>query len=266
MATIYRYSNNDICEVTPVFYGDVAFSTFRAFGTVIPWWDHHLERLKRGAYFLARDHNWDSLLINLQDGQRQFAKYFQGREWMGRPTIRRVEANLQLDFYAWEAQVLSHTPQKLALALEERTRTLPTDVKGGNYKIETLGREWAITQGMDDVLFWHGPQKFVSETSTSNIFFLNAQRELHTPAIVEGSCLGGIVREQVVTMAKKLGLQIFERPIALMELEKMTEAFLTNCGQLIRPVERIGNYFFSSSNSLTNELVKELKLHITNLK
>ena len=110
-----------------------------------------------------------------------------------------------------------------------------------------------------DLIAHHG-QLMISESSTSNIFLISRKGEILTPATSDGSCLAGIAREQVMVLVKRLGLQLREREICLSELEQMQEAFLTNCGQLIRPVSQINDFFLSSShdNSLTNKLKKEL--------
>ncbi|HAZ11816.1 MAG: hypothetical protein A2X86_07810 [Bdellovibrionales bacterium GWA2_49_15] len=270
--TVYRYFDSVIEQIAPpdasILYGDVAFSTFRAFGSFIPWWPLHIERLKRGASFLSTDLNWNLLKQSLEDGKSTLTQHFQAQEWMGRPTLRRTGVTVELIFFAWELPTLQATEQNLAVALSERKRLWPGDIKGGDYQIENLGQQWAIESGMDDVLFWQGPNKQISETSRSNIFFINAREEIVTPQL-DGSCLAGICREQVIALAKRLELQLSERAICLKEVEQMTEVFLTNCGQLIRPVGRINDLFFSSAhdNSLTNKLRKELNfISKTNLK
>ncbi|MBI2518795.1 MAG: aminotransferase class IV [Bdellovibrio sp.] len=266
--TVYRYFGNEIEKIdqfnASFLYGDLIFSTFRAFGSLVPWWKHHIERLKCGASFLQVHPNWNLILHDLEDGKSKLVQHFHAHEWIGRPTLRKKENDLQLMFFAWEVPALQQSSQKLAVALSERKRVLPSEIKGGDYIIENQGKQWATEMGMDDILFWQGSEKKISETSSSNVFFVDDHEEILTPSTVDGNCLSGITRKQVIAMVKRLGLKVSEREICLTELGHFREAFLTNCGQFIRPVGQIDNSFFSSAhdNSLTNKLKKELNFCI----
>ena len=166
--TVHRYFGGVIEKIAQpeasILYGDLIFTTFRAFGSLIPWWEHHLERLRLGAIFLASHSGqtdcaaWDLMRQSLEDARSKFLHHFQDQQWIGRPTLKRQGEGLQLMFFAWEAPALQSTGQKLAVALSERKRDLPAEIKGGGYVSENEGRQWAINQGMDDILFWHGSQ------------------------------------------------------------------------------------------------------------
>jgi len=70
------------------------------------------------------------------------------------------------------------------------------------------------------------PDGFVSEGTGSNFFIVsNNNFELYTPK--GKNCLRGISREFVMKLAKKLGMEVFEKDITLYDVYQAREAFFT---------------------------------------
>ena len=79
--------------------------------------------------------------------------------------------------------------------------------------------------------------KNVIEATNGNLFMLMGN-SLITPPISEG-CLNGIMRKQIVTLAKQLdSIEIIEKEISPFDLQKADELFITNVIIGIQPITK----------------------------
>jgi D-alanine transaminase/branched-chain amino acid aminotransferase len=76
----------------------------------------------------------------------------------------------------------------------------------------------------------------ISECSRCNIFFIDRQGVLHTPA---NSMLKGITRKQVLKIAAEHGMAVIQREIDMSEIPAMAGAFLTATTKGVLPVVKI---------------------------
>lgn len=111
----------------------------------------------------------------------------------------------------------------------------------GNYAASLKAQVEAKKKGYTQVLWLDGVEKkFVEEVGTMNVFF-KVGGEVITPAL-EGSLLGGITRDSVITLLKSWGVPVSERKITIQELYdahaagKLEEAFGTGTAAVISPV------------------------------
>lgn len=86
---------------------------------------------------------------------------------------------------------------------------------GANYAMALRLTLAAKGRGADQVLF--APGGDVGETGASNFMLLDDERVVTKP--LDGSFLDGVTRDSVLTIARSLGYQVEERPIAVEELE-----------------------------------------------
>ena len=86
--------------------------------------------------------------------------------------------------------------------------------------------------GYDDALL-HCDGHF-SECTSSN-FFLVRNGHLFTPPL-SSACLDGVMRKQVIRLAKENAIPISETPLNRQDLTHATEAFVTNSIGGIRPI------------------------------
>lgn len=88
--------------------------------------------------------------------------------------------------------------------------------------------------GAYEVLYhWNGE---ITECSRCNIFFIDHEGMLHTPA---KGMLKGITRKQVLAIAQEHSLPLTERTVFMKELKDMAGAFLTATTKGVLPVVRI---------------------------
>ena len=80
--------------------------------------------------------------------------------------------------------------------------------------------------------------------------------KLITPPISEG-CLNGIMRKQILNLAKKNDyLEVEEAIISPFDLQKADELFITNVISGIQPISKYRKKYFT--NQLANELLIKL--------
>lgn len=110
-------------------------------------------------------------------------------------------------------------------------------------------------QRLDDVLLLN-TEGNICEASSSNIF-LSAGNTLLTPSLDQG-CIAGIMRNEILQIAKSMGMKIVEASVKTSELEMAEEIFMTNSIVGIQWVSGFHKkrYFSSLSKKLLQELQK----------
>jgi branched-chain amino acid aminotransferase len=84
------------------------------------------------------------------------------------------------------------------------------------------------------------------------------QGKLFTPGS-DQDILAGITRDSIIVIARKLGIEVVERPIDKSELFIADEIFLCGTAAKIAPVSRIENYLVPQvADSITSKLQQEL--------
>ena len=127
--------------------------------------------------------------------------------------------------------------------------SIPWDTKAaGLYKICTLSKHEAESQGFTDSLMMDHEGN-IAEATGANIFFKNANGELHTPT--PDSFLDGITRREVIKLAKNKGIKVIERKIKLDEIKSFIGCFLTGTAAEITPVSQISDYNFTTCEVIT---------------
>lgn len=111
-----------------------------------------------------------------------------------------------------------------------------------NYAISLKGQVAANEMGFTQVLWLDGVErKYVEEVGTMNVFF-KINNEIITPPLDEGSILGGVTRDSVMTLLRDWGYTVSERKIGVKEIfdahaeGKLEEAFGTGTAAVISPM------------------------------
>jgi branched-chain amino acid aminotransferase len=107
------------------------------------------------------------------------------------------------------------------------------NLKTNNKILNVLGSIFAKENDLDNCILVND-NKEVVEALQSNLFLLFGQ-EIHTPPLTSG-CLDGIIRKQIIRMAKGLNLTLKETAINPFDLQKADELWLSNSIQGIRAV------------------------------
>lgn len=135
-----------------------------------------------------------------------------------------------------------------------------------NYVIPTLTKKAVQKQGYMEAIFLDAVEKkYVEEGSSCNIFFLLDTGPLVTPSL-EDTVLPGVNRKSVMQLARKLGVHVEERKIAIDEvMDSAVECFVTGTAAGVSPVESVEHQGITrafdgeQAGELTRELARNLK-------
>lgn len=107
----------------------------------------------------------------------------------------------------------------------------------GYYINSILANQEALANGYDEALLLD-TEGFVSEGSGENVFIIR-DGKIYTPDLA--SCLDGITRDTVITLAEDLGFKIIEKRITRDEFYTCDEAFFTGTAAEITPIRELDN-------------------------
>ena len=107
----------------------------------------------------------------------------------------------------------------------------------GYYINSILANQEALTNGYDEALLLD-TEGFVSEGSGENVFIVR-DNKIYTPDLA--SCLDGITRNSVITLAEDLGFKVIEKRITRDEFYTCDEAFFTGTAAEITPIRELDN-------------------------
>ncbi len=105
----------------------------------------------------------------------------------------------------------------------------------GHYINSMLALNEALACGCDEALLLD-PEGYVAEGSGENVFIVR-NGVLYTPELT--SCLDGITRATVMTLAKELGYEVKEKRITRDEVYIADEAFFTGTAAEVMPIREL---------------------------
>ncbi len=129
------------------------------------------------------------------------------------------------------------------------TKQLLSTIKTTNKMINITGSIFADENDLQNCLLLNN-EKNVVEALNGNLFMLIGN-QLITPSIEDG-CLNGIMRKQVLQIAKKIeDIEVLEQPISPFDLQKADELFITNVITGIQPITKYRKKEYKSDLSKT---------------
>jgi branched-chain amino acid aminotransferase len=107
----------------------------------------------------------------------------------------------------------------------------------GYYINSILANQEVTAEGYDEALLLD-TEGYVSEGAGENMFIIKNDK-IYTPDLA--SCLDGITRDAVLTMARDLGITVIEKRITRDEVYCADEAFFTGTAAEITPIRELDN-------------------------
>jgi branched-chain amino acid aminotransferase len=107
----------------------------------------------------------------------------------------------------------------------------------GYYINSILANQEVTAEGYDEALLLD-TEGYVSEGAGENVFIVKAGK-VYTPDLA--SCLDGITRDSVLTMARDLGIEVIEKRITRDEIYCADEAFFTGTAAEVTPIRELDN-------------------------
>ena len=232
-----------------VFEGVRAYKTAEQ-GTCIFRLKEHTDRLFRSAHILTMDMPFDKETLvqaqkdvvrenGLEEGYLR-PMCFYGSEGMG---LRADNLKTHVMVAAWEWPSYMD-PEAMQRGIKVRTSsytrhhvniTMCKAKANGNYINSMLALKEALESGAEEALLLDN-EGYVAEGSGENVFVVR-DGNIYTPDLT--SCLEGITRATIFTLAEELGYTIREKRITRDEVYIADEAFFTGTAAEVVPIREL---------------------------
>jgi branched-chain amino acid aminotransferase len=244
-------------------YGMGAFEGVRAYkterGTAIFRLRDHTERLFGSAHIFMMKMPFDQKTIN--EATREVVRAnklesayirplaFYGSEKMG-VSPRGSKVHIAIAAWSWGAYLGEEGLQKgIRVKTSSYTRHHPniSMVRAkacGHYVNSILANLEATENGYDEAMLLD-PEGYVAEGAGENLFLVK-KGVVYTPDLT--SCLEGITRATVVTLARELGYEVVEKRITRDEVYCADEAFFTGTAAEVTPIREVDNRTIGSGS------------------
>lgn len=265
-------SNISIHENRGFLFGDSIFETLRVLGGKVLFLEDHYFRLMASLRIVRMEIPMHftmeymeeqvlSLVSVLENAPAHRARisFFRKNGGFYLPTDNNVEFIITAQPLAEALYSISEGDYEVDLFRDYYvSKQLLSTLKTTNKMVQITGSIFAYENGLQNCLLLND-EKNVVEALQGNLFMLMGNKLL-TPPVSEG-CLNGIMRKQVLELAKKLeGIEVTEASISPFDLQKADELFITNVIQGITPVTKYRKKEYGSN--LAADLVKRLNAKV----
>jgi branched-chain amino acid aminotransferase len=231
-------------------YGDAVFETIKIVNNNVLFFEDHYFRLMASMRIVRMEIPMNFTMEFLEEQILQFvgAANFQSSARV-RMTVFRNEGGLYLpqdNTVGFIMQVVPLTEATYSIQNANYevdlykdfvvTKQLLSTIKTTNKMLNVIGSIYARENDLQNCLLLNN-EKNVVEALNGNVFLLSKEK-LITPPISEG-CLNGIMRKQILAIAKKLeNIEVIEAPISPFDLQKADELFITNVINGVQPITK----------------------------
>ena len=233
-----------------VFEGVRAYKTER--GTAIFRLEDHTNRLFNSAHIFQMAMPYDKATINeahkevlrandLEAGYLRPIAFY-GSEKMG-VSPKGAKVHVVIAAWPWGAYLGEDGLERgIRVKVSSYTRhhvniSMVRAKASGHYINSILANNEVTNEGYDEAMLLD-PEGYVAEGAGENLFIVK-QGKLYTPDLT--SCLEGITRATVLTLADELGLKVIEKRITRDEVYCADEAFFTGTAAEVTPIRELDN-------------------------
>lgn len=237
-------------------YGDGVFETIRMEQGHVLWGERHYLRLRKSAVLLQM--NWDvqftlpvfiKALKSLYDtnhpgGEHARLRFALFREDGGYYTPTRDNPRFIIESAALSGERYALNVHGLTLGLYPEQCIIAdtfSSLKTSSAMLYVMASLYKKKHGYDDCVIVN-QIGHVAEATSSNLFIVKSG-QLYTPGVNQG-CVEGIMRSVVIELAETGGLQVFESPVTMDDLNSADEVFLTNAIQGLTWVRCFGSRLY----------------------
>ena len=255
-------------------YGMAIFEGVRAYktvdGTAIFRLKEHTQRLFNSAKIFQMKLPFD--METLMAAQREVVRanqlescYIRPLAWIGSEKMgvsaRGNTIHVSVAAWPWGAYL---GEEGLAKGIRVKTSSFTRHhvnismvrAKASGYYINSILSNQEVTaDGYDEALLLD-TEGYVSEGAGENVFIVKAGK-IYTPDLA--SCLDGITRDSVLTMARDLGIEVIEKRITRDEIYCSDEAFFTGTAAEVTPIRELdGRQIGAGSRGPVTEQLQSL--------
>jgi branched-chain amino acid aminotransferase len=237
-------------------YGMAIFEGVRAYktvdGTAIFRLKEHTQRLFNSAkiFQMQMPYDMETLMaaqLDVVRANKLESCYIRPLAWIGSEKMgvsaRGNTIHVSIAAWPWGAYL---GEEGLAKGIRVKTSSFTRHhvnvsmvrAKASGYYINSILANQEVTaEGYDEALLLD-TEGYVSEGAGENVFIVKAGK-IYTPDLA--SCLDGITRDSVLTMARDLGIEITEKRITRDEIYCADEAFFTGTAAEVTPIRELDN-------------------------
>ena len=235
-------------------YGMAVFEGIRAYntvnGTAIFRLKEHTQRLYNSAKIFQMNIPFD--IETLIEAQKEVVRanklescYLRPLVWIGSEkmgvsargnTIHAAIAAWPWGAYLGEEGLAKGIRVKTSSYTRHHVNVSMVRAKASGYYINSILANQEVTaDGYDEALLLD-TEGYVSEGAGENVFIVKNSR-IYTPDLA--SCLDGITRDSVVTLARDMGIEVIEKRITRDEVYCADEAFFTGTAAEVTPIREL---------------------------
>ena len=237
-------------------YGMAIFEGVRAYktvdGTAIFRLKEHTQRLFNSAkiFQMQMPYDMETLMaaqLDVVRANKLESCYIRPLAWIGSEKMgvsaRGNTIHVSIAAWPWGAYL---GEEGLAKGIRVKTSSFTRHhvnasmvrAKASGYYINSILANQEVTaDGYDEALLLD-TEGYVSEGAGENVFIVKAGR-IYTPDLA--SCLDGITRDSVLTMARDMGIDIIEKRMTRDEIYCADEAFFTGTAAEVTPIRELDN-------------------------
>jgi len=248
-------------------YGDALFETIRIAKGKILFLNEHLKRLSAGIKFLKME-NRQELSVRLigqqmselasmnsikTDGRIRLT-IFRNYDGLYTPEVNSVSYLIEAEKIKEEGFILNSKGFSIDIFAEvKKNKSKLSNIKSANALIYVLAGIYKKENQLGDCIILNESGN-IAEAISSNVFVVK-DKTIFTPPLNE-ACVDGIMRKQIIQLAKANNLTIYETLIPPDFLYEADELFLTNTISGIRWVGafKIRRYYNNTSKLLIEKL------------
>jgi branched-chain amino acid aminotransferase len=284
MSTLYQNINGKVQEASvdgisisnrAYLYGDGLFETIRVFNGELINFENHYKRLQEGAAvlkirmpnFFTEEFFFEKInellsLSKIEGGGR--VRLSIDRMSGGNYVPDYNEATFAIEVKPIDDSdfVLNSKGIEVDIYTEhKKTRSKLSNIKTKNGLIYVLAGINAKEKNLDNMLLMNDAMGII-ESSSSNLFVVS-NGVLYTPGLEDG-CLAGTMRMQIINLALKNGVKVYECSILPQNLLSADEVFLTNAIEGVKWVigYRTKRYFNTTSRKFVAWLNEHWERHL----
>lgn len=256
--TLGESGANSLANNRAFLFGDGVFETFKIVNSNILFLEDHYFRLMSAMRILRMEIPMNFTMEFLEQHILELAK---ANNIEDSARVRMTVFRNSGGFYLPETNEVSYLIQATPLKLKKYllnseayevdlykdfyiTKQLLSTLKTTNKAVQITGSIFARENDLQNCLLLNDA-KNVIEALNGNLFML-MNGQLTTPPVSEG-CLNGIMRKQVLAVAKSLNVEVIEAPISPFDLQKADELFVTNVIVGIQPISKYRKKMFDQA-------------------
>lgn len=264
---LVKSTENSLADNRGFLFGDAVFETLKVVNNNILFLEDHYFRLMSSMRILRME---IPMNFTMEFIEKQVLELVQNNDIENSARVRMTVFRNTGGFYLPHTNEISYLIQSTELNSKEYvlnsnryevdlfkdfyvTKQLLSSIKSTNKAVQIVGSIFAAENDLQNCLLLND-SKNVIEALNGNLFMLK-EGKLTTPPVSEG-CLNGIMRKQVLAIAKTMDVEVEETPISPFDLQKADELFLTNVISGIQSITKYRKKDFS--NGFASNLIEEI--------